>query len=68
MPGPDGRRDPVWVSIDSIGAERGSGLLSRTTGAAERVEFALADLGDWRIVGLSAEVPEVGPESAGLLA
>jgi len=68
MPGPDGRRDHVWVSIDSIGAERGSGLLSRTTGAAERVEFALADLGDWRIVGLSAEVPEVGPESAGLLA
>lgn len=68
VPAPDGGREHAWITIESLRTDGGSGLLARDGRGPERIEFALADLGDWRIVGASADAPEVGPESAALLA
>jgi hypothetical protein len=64
----EGTREHVWITVEHADADGGRGILGRAGAEPERVEFTLDRLGDWRIVGLRAELPEVGPESARLLA
>ena len=63
----DGERSHVWVAVASVAVDGGRGLLGRSGSEAVAVDFSLADVGDWRVVGLRADLPEVGPESAALL-
>ena len=64
----EGSREHVWIAVESATAEGGHGILARAGAGPERVVFTLENLGDWRIVGLRDDLPEVGPESARLLA
>lgn len=71
VPASDSDGEPpqhVWVEVDSAGAQGGTGTCVR--GGAdepERIEFAVGQVGDWRIFGLRNDLPEVGAESVGLL-
>lgn len=68
---PDSGGEPpqhVWVEIDAAFGQGGSGTCVRGgADAPERIEFAVEQVGDWRIFGLRSDLPEVGAESAGLL-
>lgn len=60
----DGEREHLWISAQHADGRGGRGLLARSESAAVVVDFTLEQVGDWRVVGFSAELPEVGPESA----
>lgn len=63
----EGEREHVWLSAEQATVDGGLGILSRDGGAPVAQAFSRADIGDWRIVGLGGQAPEVGPESAALL-
>ena len=63
----DGAREHLWISVETATGAGGRGHLSIAGEPPVRIDFALGDIGDWRIVGLRADLPEVGPESVGLL-
>jgi hypothetical protein len=42
-------------------------VLDRPDGSREAVAFRREQIGDWRIVGLRPDLPEVGPEGASVL-
>jgi hypothetical protein len=63
----DGAREHLWISVETATGAGGRGHLSIAGEPPARIDFALGDIGDWRIVGLRADLPEVGPESVGLL-
>jgi len=57
-------REHAWIVVETLDRDGGIGLLSRKGEADERIEFATADLSDWRVIGLSTDLPEIGPENA----
>ncbi|MFM2163805.1 MAG: hypothetical protein RL325_242 [Planctomycetota bacterium] len=61
-------REHCWIAVDALGPEGGSGVSMQAGEATRRVEFAVADLSDWRVLGMSPELPEIGPENAGAVA
>ena len=62
-----GERSHVWVLVEHAHAQGGRGMLSSDGASAERIDFAVSAVGDWRVMGFGPDLPEVGPESAGLL-
>jgi hypothetical protein len=63
----EGEREHVWIAVEQAHEGGGRGMLARPGEAAGPRAFERAMVGDWRITGLGAEMPEVGPESARLL-
>lgn len=64
-----GERRHLWVAVDHADAAGGRGHLAAGDGRApEPVSFAIAEVGDWRVLGLAADRPDIGPERAELLA
>lgn len=61
-------REHSWIAVDALRPDGGSGLSIEGGAAPRRVDFAVADLSDWRVLGLSPELPEIGPENAGAVA
>jgi len=61
-------REHCWIAVDALGPEGGSGVSMQAGEAPRRVEFAVAELSDWRVLGMSPELPEIGPENAGSVA
>ena len=62
-----GERAHLWVAVRRAEADGGEGVLDRPDGSREAVAFRLEQVGDWRIVGLRPDLPEVGPEGASVL-
>jgi len=62
-----GERAHVWVSVGRADEAGGDGVLERPDGSREPVAFVREQVGDWRIVGLRQDLPEVGPEGASVL-
>ncbi len=62
-----GAPEHLWLAVSRADERGGSGILARDGANPAPVDFAIADVGDWRVVGLSADLREVGPESAELL-
>ena len=64
-----GERRHLWATVEHADAGGGRGHLAAGDGRApEPVSFALAEVGDWRVLGLAADRPDIGPERAELLA
>ena len=63
---PDAPRAHVWLAVESADASGGRGASAEIAGGTRA--FALADIGDWRVIGLSDERPSLGPDDASFLA
>ncbi len=65
-----GERRHLWVAVDAADLAGGSGVVAHADAAraSEPVAFALAAVGDWRVLGLGPDRPDIGPERAALLA
>ncbi|MEY4119336.1 MAG: hypothetical protein RLZZ116_2664, partial [Planctomycetota bacterium] len=62
-----GERAHLWIAVERAHADGGEGVLDRPDGSREAVAFHREQVGDWRIVGLRPDLPEVGPEGASVL-
>ena len=62
-----GERAHVWVSVVRADEAGGEGVLDRPDGTREPLAFTREQVGDWRIIGLRPDLPEVGPEGASVL-
>ncbi|MEY4118920.1 MAG: hypothetical protein RLZZ116_2248 [Planctomycetota bacterium] len=62
-----GERAHLWIAVSRADADGGEGVLDRPDGSREAVAFRREQIGDWRIVGLRPDLPEVGPEGASVL-
>jgi hypothetical protein len=62
-----GQPSREWLAVDQATVDGGLGRIERHGGKVEHRAFAISDLRDWRIVGLRADAPEIGPESTRLL-
>jgi len=59
----DAPREHVWLTIDRVTADGGTAASAHTG----PIEFALADVGDWRVVGLLDGGESIGPDRVELL-
>jgi hypothetical protein len=65
-PKPDAPRAHVWLRVEAADASGGRGISAEVAGGSRA--FTLADIGDWRVIGLFDERPNLGPDDASFLA
>ncbi len=56
-----------WLAVEQATVDGGLGRAGRGDRDMEHRAFSTADIRDWRILGLRADAPEIGPESTRLL-